>query len=190
MAKKLRCHCKIGLGQYQITVVIQGPRPWFNIKMSSYQYRKYHCGDKSAIKSSYLHNGISYTGEMASLYWTNPRCPGGSSPTSCWSDRTQRQLFLTSCSMAEYNYLCTLQSFAACMSNYIQRVFWYVITHPYHISNRKKACSPNGWVVTPHCLPWHDISVLCAVNNCRAVRCPKISVIITGKQNRTWPSYQ
>ena len=44
------------------------PGPWFNIKMS-YQYRKYHCGDKTVIRSSYLHNGISYTGKMTSLYW-------------------------------------------------------------------------------------------------------------------------
>ena len=43
--------------------------PWFNIKMSSYQYRKSHCGDKTVVRSSYLHNGISYTGKMASLYW-------------------------------------------------------------------------------------------------------------------------
>ena len=42
---------------------------WFNIKMSSYQYRKSHCGEKMVIRSSYLHNGISYTGKMASLYW-------------------------------------------------------------------------------------------------------------------------
>ena len=41
-----------------------GPR--FNIKMSSYQYRKSHCGDK---RSSYLHNRISYTGKISSLYW-------------------------------------------------------------------------------------------------------------------------
>ena len=46
--------------------------PWFNIKMSSYQYRKSHCGDNTVIKSSYLHNGNFYTGKMASLYWTNP----------------------------------------------------------------------------------------------------------------------
>ena len=45
------------------------PGPWFNIKMSSYRYRKYHCGDKTVVRSSYLHNGISYTGKMASLYW-------------------------------------------------------------------------------------------------------------------------
>ena len=47
----------------------QTPGPWFNIKMSSYQYRKSHCGDKTVVRSSYLHNGISYTGKMSSLYW-------------------------------------------------------------------------------------------------------------------------
>ena len=46
--------------------------PWFNIKMSSYQYKKSHCGDKTVIRSSYLHNGISYTGNMTSLYWISP----------------------------------------------------------------------------------------------------------------------
>ena len=30
----------------------------------SYQYRKSHCGDKMIIRSSYLHNGISYNGAM------------------------------------------------------------------------------------------------------------------------------
>ena len=42
---------------------------WFNIKMLSYQYRKSHCGDKTVVRSSYLHNGISYTGKTTSLYW-------------------------------------------------------------------------------------------------------------------------
>ena len=41
-------------------------------KMSSYQYRKSHCGDKMVVRSSYIHNGISYTGKMASLYWFSP----------------------------------------------------------------------------------------------------------------------
>ena len=45
------------------------PGPWFNIKMSSYQYRKSHCGDKTILRPSYLHNGISYTDKTASLYW-------------------------------------------------------------------------------------------------------------------------
>ena len=48
------------------------PGPQFNIKMLSYQYRKSHCGDRTVIRSSYLHNGISYTGKMTSLYWIGP----------------------------------------------------------------------------------------------------------------------
>ena len=46
---------------------ISGSR--FNIKMPSYQYRKSHCGDKTVAISSYLHNGVSYTGKTTSLYW-------------------------------------------------------------------------------------------------------------------------
>ena len=42
---------------------------WFNIKMSSYQHRKCHCGDKTILRPSYLHNGISDTGKMTPLYW-------------------------------------------------------------------------------------------------------------------------
>ena len=44
-----------------------GPR--FNIKMTSYQYRKSHCGNKTILRASYLNNGICYTGKMTSLYW-------------------------------------------------------------------------------------------------------------------------
>ena len=51
----------------------KGPGPRFNIKMSSYQYRKSHCGDKTVVTSSYLHNSISYTGKTASLYWFSPQ---------------------------------------------------------------------------------------------------------------------
>ena len=40
-----------------------------NIKMSSYQYRKSHCGDKTILRPSYLHNGISYSDKTTSLYW-------------------------------------------------------------------------------------------------------------------------
>ena len=40
--------------------------PWFNMKMSSYQYRKSHCGDKTVVRSFYLYNGISYTGKITS----------------------------------------------------------------------------------------------------------------------------
>ena len=33
------------------------PGGWFNIKMLSYQYRKSHCGDKTILRPSHLHNG-------------------------------------------------------------------------------------------------------------------------------------
>ena len=50
---------------------------WFSIKVSSYQYRKSHCGDKTILWPSYLHNGISYTGKMTSLYWIRAQ-------SACW----------------------------------------------------------------------------------------------------------
>ena len=40
----------------------------FNIEMPYYQYRN-HCGYKTIIHPFYLHNGISCTGNMTSLYW-------------------------------------------------------------------------------------------------------------------------
>ena len=50
-------------------LVLQGTC-WLNqYKMPSYQYRKSDCGDKTILRPSYLHNGISYTGKMTSLYW-------------------------------------------------------------------------------------------------------------------------
>ena len=49
-----------------------GPR--INMKMLIYQYRKSQFGDKTVVWSSCLHNGISYTGKMASLYWISPKC--------------------------------------------------------------------------------------------------------------------
>ena len=49
--------------------LLTNPGPWFEIKMSSYQYRNSHRGDKTILRPSYLHNGISFTGKMASLYW-------------------------------------------------------------------------------------------------------------------------
>ena len=54
---------------------ISPPGPWFNKKMSSYWYRESHCGDKTVVRSSYLHNGISYTGKKLSLYWIGAQTP-------------------------------------------------------------------------------------------------------------------
>ena len=45
------------------------PGPRFNIKVTSYQYKKSHCGDKTILRPSYLHNLISYTDKIKSLYW-------------------------------------------------------------------------------------------------------------------------
>ena len=54
---------------YSYALIQMRSGPWFNIKMSSYQYRKSHCGDTTVVRSSYLHSGISYIGKMSSLYW-------------------------------------------------------------------------------------------------------------------------
>ena len=43
---------------------------WFNIKMSSYQYRKSHYREKTILRPFYLHNGISYTDKMISGPWS------------------------------------------------------------------------------------------------------------------------
>ena len=48
---------------------ICSPGGWFNTKIPSYQYRKFHCGDKKVVRPSPLHNGISYIGKTTSLYW-------------------------------------------------------------------------------------------------------------------------
>ena len=55
--------------EYIRTTIQQYPGPWLNTKMSSYQYRKSHCGDKTILWPSYLHNRISHTGKTTSLYW-------------------------------------------------------------------------------------------------------------------------
>ena len=54
----------------QINISISCSGGWFNKKnMSFCQYRKSHWGDKTVVRSSYLNNGISYTGKMTCLYW-------------------------------------------------------------------------------------------------------------------------
>ena len=55
------------LSRMYLVGVIQDriPGGWINIKMSSYQYRKSHCGDKTIV----IHNGITYAGKTTSLYW-------------------------------------------------------------------------------------------------------------------------
>ena len=31
--------------------------------------KEYHCGDKTILRPSYIHNRISYTGRTSRLYW-------------------------------------------------------------------------------------------------------------------------
>ena len=47
------------------TIIVTGPY----LKMPPYQHKKFHFGDRADVRSSYLHNGISYTGKWTSLYW-------------------------------------------------------------------------------------------------------------------------
>ena len=48
------------------------PGLWFNVKVASHPYRESHCGDKTVVRSSYLHNGSSYTYKMTSLHESAP----------------------------------------------------------------------------------------------------------------------
>ena len=65
-----RGHQSTDIGFTRTNFYQAGMWGWFNIKLSSYQYRKSHCRDKTIFRPSYLHNGISCTGKMISLYWT------------------------------------------------------------------------------------------------------------------------
>ena len=63
-------------------------------RMTSYRYGKSHCEDKTIWRPSYLHNGISYTGKMTSLYWiralvaaTGDYCRGETFHAICNSDQ-------------------------------------------------------------------------------------------------------
>ena len=53
MRKAFPCHD--GIVSYEIPPDTGG---WINMKMPSYQYRKSHCGDKTILRPSYLHNGF------------------------------------------------------------------------------------------------------------------------------------
>ena len=72
-------------------------RALIQYKESSYQYRKSHCGHKMVIRSSYFHNGISYTGKMTSLYWIRALVPYVvSTLAALWLTLSDREAFLFS----------------------------------------------------------------------------------------------
>ena len=47
----------------EISVLVKCHLGLIQYKMLSYQYRNSHCGDKTILLPSYVHNGISYTGK-------------------------------------------------------------------------------------------------------------------------------
>ena len=57
----------ISIGSNSQMRLTSGPR--FNIKMTSCQYWKSNCGDKTVVTSSYLHNKASNTGKNTYLHW-------------------------------------------------------------------------------------------------------------------------
>ena len=58
--------------KYSQSSYLPGKQTDFNLKMPSHQNMKYQ-GDKTVLRTFYLHNGISYTGKMTSLYWIRPQ---------------------------------------------------------------------------------------------------------------------
>ena len=55
-------------------IIMTSPGPWFNMKMPLNQYRNSHCGDKTILRLSYLHNGVRqhlYTESGPKPQWFN-----------------------------------------------------------------------------------------------------------------------
>ena len=113
--------------------------------MSSYQYRKSHCGDKTIVRSSYLHNGISYTGKMTSLYWIRALavCIAKTSGAVIWltGPCLQWERILTPCTVSmlridgKYKtiFMLAKMSSSTRVSNFIFTVFQYNFPErPYH----------------------------------------------------------
>ena len=90
--------------------------PWFSIKMSSYQYRKSHCGDKTILRPSYLHNGISYTGKTASLYWIGAQFTNTYMTYCHGLDRVVSSSYFHSILHIPPHMLCSLPSIPALFS--------------------------------------------------------------------------
>ena len=57
---------------YQHSSPGMATRGWFNINMPSYQYSKSHCGHKTILRPSYLHNRISNTGKKTFYIESGP----------------------------------------------------------------------------------------------------------------------
>ena len=70
-----------------------------NIKISSYQYRKSYCGDKTILRPSYLHNGISFTDNMTYFNWIRALNPTPSSTDDTEVSTPRAELFWSNISI-------------------------------------------------------------------------------------------
>ena len=110
--------------------------------MSSYQYRKSHCGDKTVVRSSYLHNGISYIGKMSSLYWIRAQVAREqtSSASGAWRSVKKWRALLDWPILAKTKLgnmfhslrpvtrICVIELGCHCSSNGLSPVRWQAIT--------------------------------------------------------------
>ena len=114
------------------------PGPCINIKMLSYRYTIGNpivpqCGDKTVVRSSYLHNGSSYTGKTTSLYWI--RAQG---PVSI-SDKT-----------SFYSHACACEHWVPCsFTGFIARIFL-------HEEIAERLCVACLWM---H-IPWLHVAMI------------------------------
>ena len=87
--------------------------------MSSYQYRKSHCGDKTILRPSYLHNGVPYTGKTTFLYWIGALFP----------NTTKHNIAGTVCIIARMYKMNTSKRFN-------KSIRWYINQHLTHLLTR------------------------------------------------------
>ena len=123
--------------------------PWFNIKKSSYQYRKSHCGDKTVVRSSYLHNGISYTGKMSSLYWIGAQVCIAILKSRIWNDSPIKPEALES---AIIHDSCILPAFLTIPCLGTQAITW--LRNSVHIYMSRGTYSDLSSGMSGKCILW------------------------------------
>ena len=138
------CHNLCGLTWYLV-----------QYKMLSYQYRKSHCGDKTILRPSYLHNGFSYAGKTTSLYWiralniqgirvkyrTNGNCNIPATESRLWGTKW---------------YTCLVPKFACCIAGPLEFfIQWFSM-------ERSRTASPGAVLQMAISLfHFHEIVVNC-----------------------------
>ena len=72
---------------------LTGAGPRFNKKTPSYRIRNPIVEIKTVVRSSYLHNRISYTGKMSSLYLIGDQLVADAYPMILMLERRNRQIY-------------------------------------------------------------------------------------------------